>query len=82
MAAGLYESLERGNIIGYLGSREVGYIDQCVHFGVKRNGHWVCPVPYLAEEVRKKLNEVYQNAGFERSTSNICNCPEHQFYFE
>ncbi len=78
---GLYQSVEKGNVIGYLGSREAGYIDQCVHFGVKRNGLWICPVPYLKEDLRKKLNEVYHSLSG-RESSNLCNCPEHQFYFE
>jgi len=80
IAVSLGESLERGDIIGYLGKREAGYIDQCVHFGVKSNGNWVCPVPYLEEDVRKKLNEVYYLVS-SRNPPNICNCPEHQHYF-
>ncbi len=80
IAVSLGQSLERGQTIGYLGKREVGYIDQCVHFGVKRNGEWVCPVPYLEERVRKKLNEVYSILS-PPDAPNICNCPEHQHYF-
>jgi murein DD-endopeptidase MepM/ murein hydrolase activator NlpD len=78
----LGQSLEKGETIGYLGERELGYIDQCVHFGVKRNGNWVCPVPYLEEGVRNKLNQVYQTTpkGSD-APKNICNCPEHEHYF-
>lgn len=76
------QRVNRGDVIGYLGSREAGYIDQCVHFGVKRNDVWVCPVPYLTKKVRDKLNEVYRNVDFPRDPLNLCNCPEHQFYFE
>lgn len=77
----LCQSVEEGTVIGYLGTREAGYIDQCVHFGVKRNGLWICPVPYLEKNFRKKLNEVYHSLS-DREFSNLCNCPEHQFYFE
>jgi len=80
IAVSLGQSLERVQTIGYLGKREVGYIDQCVHFGVKRNGDWVCPVPYLEEQVRKKLNDVYKS-GSPGELPNICNCPEHEHYF-
>jgi murein DD-endopeptidase MepM/ murein hydrolase activator NlpD len=75
------QPLNRGDIIGYLGIRDGGYIHQCVHFGVKRKGEWVCPVPYLAKNVRDKLNEVYQNVDFPRDPPNLCNCKEHQFLF-
>jgi len=82
IAVSLGQSLEKGEIIGYLGVREAGYINQCVHFGVKRNGEWVCPVPYLEESVRKKLNEVYMSRHPPSDEpQNICNCPEHQHYF-
>lgn len=76
-----YQCVKRGDTIGYLGRREAGYIDQCVHFGVKRDGRWICPIPYLAEDYRDRLNRVYQSLEG-RDPRNICNCPEHQFYFE
>lgn len=76
-----YRCVKRGDTIGYLGRREAGYIDQCVHFGVKRDDRWICPIPYLAEDFRERLNRVYQSLEG-RDPRNICNCPEHQFYFE
>jgi len=83
IVVGLCQPLERGEVIGYLGEREAGYIDQCVHFGVRRNGQWVCPVPYLEERVRNRLNEVYQSyPKGPDAPKYICICPEHQHYFE
>jgi len=74
------QCVKRGDKIGMLGFREVGFIDQCVDFGVIKDGRRVCPVPYLAENFRKKLNEVYHRLE-PRDPFNICNCPEHQSYF-
>jgi murein DD-endopeptidase MepM/ murein hydrolase activator NlpD len=76
-----YQYVKTGDTIGYLGEREIGYIDQCVHFGLYKNGKFVCPVPYLREDFRNKLNEVYKSIEG-RYPENICNCPEHQHYFE
>ncbi len=72
--------IREGDIIGYVGSREAGYIDQCVHFWVKRKGQAVCPIPYLRDDLRKWLNDVYRSMG-PREPLNICGCPEHQSYF-
>ncbi len=75
------DRLREGDIIGYVGSREAGYIDQCVHFWVKWKGQAICPVPYLRHDLRKRLNDVYRGLGG-RNPPNICGCPEHQSYFQ
>ncbi|MBN1417054.1 MAG: M23 family metallopeptidase [Bacteroidales bacterium] len=75
------QPVKTGEPVGCLGVRETGYIDQCVHFGLYKNGEFVCPVPYLREDLRQKLNEVYKSVEG-RYPENICNCPEHQHYFE
>lgn len=72
--------LRRGDLIGSVGRREAGYIDQCVHFWVKRDGLAVCPVPFLRPDLRKRLNDVYRTLGG-RTPANLCACPEHQHYF-
>jgi len=72
--------LKRGDLIGSVGRREAGYIDQCVHFWVKRNGRAVCPVPYLRPDLRIGLNNIYRTIGG-RTPANLCACPEHQHYF-
>jgi len=76
-----YQHVKTGDIIGYLGAREIGYIDQCVHYGLYKDGEFVCPIPYLREDFRNRLNEVYKTLEG-RYPENICNCPEHQHYFE
>ena len=72
--------VEEGDVIGRVGSREAGYIDQCVHFWVKRNGQAVCPVPFLRADLRKRLNDVYHTL-LGRIPANLCGCPEHQHLF-
>lgn len=69
-----------GDFIGSVGSREAGFIDQCVHFWVKRKGQAVCPVPFLKADLRKRLNDVYRTLTV-RNPDNLCACPEHQHYF-
>jgi len=76
----LGEVVYKGDVIGYLGKRDVG---ACVHFGIKKNGEWRCPVPYLTKEVRKKLNDVYHKEWHPSDCpQNLCNHPEHQSLFE
>ncbi|MBN2199909.1 MAG: M23 family metallopeptidase [Candidatus Aminicenantes bacterium] len=69
-----------GDLIGSVGNRESGFIDQCVHFWVKRKGQAVCPVPFLRADFRKRLNDVYRTR-IDRNPNNLCACPEHQHYF-
>jgi len=85
------DEVNTGDPIGTLGSRTVpgALISQTVHYGIKKNEEWICPVPYFNPEVRKKLNKIRQDTLIKynmehilRESPNLCLCPEHQYLFE
>ncbi|MCS7228063.1 MAG: peptidoglycan DD-metalloendopeptidase family protein, partial [Endomicrobia bacterium] len=77
------QNVNVGDTIGYLGYSPPPDCGGHIHFGLMKNNKFICPIPYLREDVRKKFNEIYQKHPRPGNyPKNICNCPEHQKFFD
>ncbi|MCX7940827.1 MAG: M23 family metallopeptidase, partial [Endomicrobia bacterium] len=72
-----------GDTIGYIGGSTAKSDGIHLHFGLMKNNEYICPIPYLKEEVRKKFNEIYRSKPRPSNyPKNLCNCAEHQPLFD
>ncbi|MCS7151083.1 MAG: M23 family metallopeptidase [Endomicrobia bacterium] len=83
LAVAVGQNVRPGDTIGYIGGSTAKSDGIHLHFGLMKNNEYICPIPYLKEEVRKKFNEIYRSKPRPSNyPKNLCNCAEHQHLFD